>query len=60
VTGQVIKVQGGLAQRLQGWRPLTQVTSDKAWTIDELEAARDRLLGNTPVGVPPFMVDFQG
>ncbi|HWW52793.1 MAG TPA: SDR family oxidoreductase [Acidimicrobiales bacterium] len=60
VSGQVIKVQGGLAQRLSGWRPLTQVTADKAWTIDELEAARDRLLGDTPVGVPPFMVDFQG
>jgi NAD(P)-dependent dehydrogenase (short-subunit alcohol dehydrogenase family) len=60
VSGQVIKVQGGLAQRMQGWRPLTQVTVDKEWTIDEFESVRDELLGLTPAGVPPFMVEFQG
>jgi NAD(P)-dependent dehydrogenase (short-subunit alcohol dehydrogenase family) len=60
VSGQVIKVQGGLAQRMQGWRPLTQVTVDKEWTVDEFEAVRDQLLGDTPTGVPPFMVEFQG
>jgi NAD(P)-dependent dehydrogenase (short-subunit alcohol dehydrogenase family) len=60
VSGQVIKVQGGLAQRMQGWRPLTQVTVDKEWTVDEFESVRDQLLGDTPTGVPPFMVEFQG
>jgi hypothetical protein len=39
---------------------MTQVTVDKEWTIDEFEAVRDQLLGETPAGVPPFMVEFQG
>lgn len=60
VSGQVIKVQGGLAQLLRGWRPLTQATADKPWTIDGIEAARDILIGEHDTGVPPFMFDFEG
>ena len=60
VSGQVIKVQGGVAQLLQGWRPLTQATADKPWTISEIDAAKDTLFARSSPGVPPFFFDFQG
>ena len=34
VTGQVVKVMGGQVQLLRGWRPVTEATDDKPWTID--------------------------
>ena len=34
ITGQVVKVQGGVVQLLEGWRPLTEATADKPWTLD--------------------------
>jgi NAD(P)-dependent dehydrogenase (short-subunit alcohol dehydrogenase family) len=60
VSGQVIKVQGGIAQLLQGWRPQTQATADKPWTIAEIDAAKDTLFAKSAPGVPPFFFDFQG
>jgi NAD(P)-dependent dehydrogenase (short-subunit alcohol dehydrogenase family) len=60
VSGQVIKVQGGVVQLLQGWRPVTQATADKPWTISEIDAAKDRLFARSSPGVPPFFFDFQG
>src|SRR3954469_25356008 len=39
ITGQVFKVQGGQAQLLRGWRPVTEVTDDETWTIDSLAKA---------------------
>jgi NAD(P)-dependent dehydrogenase (short-subunit alcohol dehydrogenase family) len=55
MSGQVVKVQGGLAQIVRGWRPVTQVTSEQAWTFDSVDAARDRLLEGVDPGVPPFL-----
>jgi NAD(P)-dependent dehydrogenase (short-subunit alcohol dehydrogenase family) len=60
VSGQVIKVQGGVIQLLQGWRPLTQATAEKPWTIAEIDADKDRLFAKSSPGVPPFFFDFQG
>ncbi len=60
ISGQVIKVQGGLAQVIQGWRPASQITSDREWTIDAVNADRDKLFANIDSGVPPFMFDFGG
>jgi NAD(P)-dependent dehydrogenase (short-subunit alcohol dehydrogenase family) len=54
VTGQVVKVQGGVVQLLQGWRPLTEATSDKPWTIDTVDAARAPLFAKSGTSVPPF------
>ncbi len=34
ISGQVVKVQGGQLQLLEGWRPLTEVTDDTEWTLD--------------------------
>jgi len=59
VTGQVIKVQGGVAQLLRGWRPVTQVTSESEWTVAGIESARDALLGGQDTGVPPFLFSLE-
>jgi NAD(P)-dependent dehydrogenase (short-subunit alcohol dehydrogenase family) len=53
-SGQVVKVQGGVAQLLEGWRPLTEATSDKPWTIDSVEAARATLFAKSDESIPPF------
>jgi NAD(P)-dependent dehydrogenase (short-subunit alcohol dehydrogenase family) len=60
VSGHVVKVQGGVAQLLQGWRPQTQATTDKPWTVAEIDAAKDALFAKADPGVPPFFFDFQG
>jgi len=54
ITGQVLKIQGGLAQMLRGWRPVTEVKDDQAWTIQALADRRDQLFARTDPGVPPF------
>ena len=42
VTGQVVKVMGGQVQLLRGWRPVTEATDDKPWTIDRDRRGRRR------------------
>jgi len=59
VTGQVIKVQGGVAQLLRGWRPVTQATADTEWTIEGIEAVRAALIGGQNTGVPPFLLSLE-
>lgn len=54
LSGQVVKVQGGVVQLLEGWRPRTEATADEAWTIDSVEAVRARLLGDSDGSIPPF------
>jgi NAD(P)-dependent dehydrogenase (short-subunit alcohol dehydrogenase family) len=60
VTGQVVKVQGGQAQLLRGWRPATEATADEVWSLENIEANRDSLLGKLDTGVPPFMPPLEG
>jgi hypothetical protein len=55
VTGQVVKVTGGQVQLLRGWRPVTEATDDKPWTIDTVHANADALFARSDKGVPPFM-----
>ena len=55
ITGQLFKVQGGQAQLLRGWRPITEATSDDVWSLDSLDATRDALVDAFDTGVPPFM-----
>jgi NAD(P)-dependent dehydrogenase (short-subunit alcohol dehydrogenase family) len=54
VTGQVLRIQGGLAQIVQGWHPVSQVASDTAWTIEAIASARDELFAGLDPGVPRF------
>jgi NAD(P)-dependent dehydrogenase (short-subunit alcohol dehydrogenase family) len=55
VTGQVVKVMGGQVQLLRGWRPVTEATDDKPWTITSIDGASDALFAKNDKGVPPFM-----
>ena len=43
VSGQVLKVQGGVVQVVQGWRPASTLTSDAPWTIESIAKGRDQL-----------------
>jgi NAD(P)-dependent dehydrogenase (short-subunit alcohol dehydrogenase family) len=60
VTGQVVKIQGGVCQIIQGWRPLTEITSDKPWTIESIAAGRDQLFAKSEPGLPPFFLQLPG
>jgi NAD(P)-dependent dehydrogenase (short-subunit alcohol dehydrogenase family) len=55
VTGQVVKVMGGHVQLLRGWRPITEATDDKPWTIESINALAPTLFAQSEKGVPPFM-----
>jgi 3-oxoacyl-[acyl-carrier protein] reductase len=55
VTGQVLKVIGGQVQLLRGWRPVTEDTDDKPWTIEAIDRASSRLFGQRDRGAPPFL-----
>ena len=54
LNGQVVKVQGGQVQLLEGWRPHTEATSDKPWTIDAVNDAKSTLLAKGDGSIPPF------
>ena len=55
MTGQVVKVMGGQVQLVRGWRPITEATDDKPWTIESIDAAAPTLFAKSDKGVPPFM-----
>jgi len=55
VTGQIVKVMGGQVQLLRGWRPITESTDDKPWTIESINGVADVLFANSDRGAPPFM-----
>ncbi len=57
VTGQVLKVQGGLCQIVQGWRPISAATSDGTWTVQSIDAAREQLFAHSSPALPPFFFD---
>ena len=42
-------------QILRGWRPVTESTDDKPWTIDSINDAAPTLFKNRDKGVPPFL-----
>ena len=54
ISGQVVKVQGGQVQVLEGWRPLTEITDDKPWTLDSVSVRREELFAKTDGSVPAF------
>jgi NAD(P)-dependent dehydrogenase (short-subunit alcohol dehydrogenase family) len=60
ITGQVLKIQGGLAQIVRGWRPVTEVGDTKPWTIADLAAQREALFAKSEPGVPPFFPPVEG
>jgi len=56
ISGQVLKIEGGVAQIVQGWTPVTQITSTEKWTIQGLADGRAALFEGRDAGVPPFQV----
>jgi hypothetical protein len=56
VNGQVLKIQGGLLQIVQGWHPASDVKSDGSWTIESINAAKKELFANSDPGIPPFLL----
>ena len=59
INGQVVKVQGGVVQLLQGWRPITEATSDKPWTLDSVDATRAQLFAKSDGTVAPFFFSVE-
>jgi NAD(P)-dependent dehydrogenase (short-subunit alcohol dehydrogenase family) len=55
ITGQVLKVMGGQVQLLRGWRPVSEATDEKPWTITAIDEVADALFAKSDRGVPPFM-----
>jgi NAD(P)-dependent dehydrogenase (short-subunit alcohol dehydrogenase family) len=60
VTGQVVKVTGGQVQLLRGWRPISEATDEKPWTIDTINDAAKGLFRKSDPGVPPFLPPLEG
>jgi NAD(P)-dependent dehydrogenase (short-subunit alcohol dehydrogenase family) len=56
INGQVLKIGGGIAQILDGWRPTTQVSTSEPWTVAALAERRPLLFHDRDAGVPPFWV----
>ena len=52
MTGQVIKIQGGLVQVLRGWRPVSQSTDEAEWSLDTIAKVAPKLFESVPQGVP--------
>jgi NAD(P)-dependent dehydrogenase (short-subunit alcohol dehydrogenase family) len=55
INGQVFVVYGGYIAVMQGWTPAGALTTDKPWTVDEIEGRRDELFANRDTGIPPFI-----
>ncbi len=56
ISGQVLKISGGVAQIVQGWTPVTQIESNEVWTVDALDKGRATLFAGRDSGVPPFRI----
>jgi hypothetical protein len=47
-----------VAQIVQGWRPVTEITADKPWTIESINDGRGALFAKSSAGVPPFLLSL--
>jgi 3-oxoacyl-[acyl-carrier protein] reductase len=54
VTGQILKVQGGLLQVMRGWEAAAEANADEVWSIDRVNSEALRLFGEVSSSVPPF------
>jgi len=58
VSGQVVKIGGGVCQIVQGWHPITEITSGGPFTIEAIAAGKSALFATTDPGVPPFLLNL--
>jgi NAD(P)-dependent dehydrogenase (short-subunit alcohol dehydrogenase family) len=54
VSGQVLKVQGGLMRVMRGWEPAAEAHADDAWTIDRVNDEARLLFEQVSPVLPPF------
>jgi NAD(P)-dependent dehydrogenase (short-subunit alcohol dehydrogenase family) len=56
VSGQVLKIQGGLLQIIAGWHPVSNVKTDEPWTIEGIAKRKSELFANSEPGIPAFLM----
>jgi 3-oxoacyl-[acyl-carrier protein] reductase len=56
ISGQCFIVGGGTVELVQMPTPVSRITKDGRWELDELPAAATRLFGDRPTRVAPFPV----
>jgi NAD(P)-dependent dehydrogenase (short-subunit alcohol dehydrogenase family) len=54
ITGQILIVFGGNVHAMSAFKPVGRVTRDRAWTPEELVAAKGDLFKGVSSGVPDF------
>jgi NAD(P)-dependent dehydrogenase (short-subunit alcohol dehydrogenase family) len=54
VTGQILKVQGGLLQVMRGWEAAAEAHANEVWSIDRVDDEARLLFGQVSPSVPPF------
>jgi NAD(P)-dependent dehydrogenase (short-subunit alcohol dehydrogenase family) len=54
VTGQVLKVQGGLLQVMRGWETAAEAGADEVWSIGRVNDEARLLFEQVSPSVPPF------
>ncbi len=54
VSGQIVKVQGGVMRVMRGWSIGAEALADEQWTIDLVDREARRLFESVPSSVPPF------
>jgi NAD(P)-dependent dehydrogenase (short-subunit alcohol dehydrogenase family) len=55
VSGHILKVQGGVVQLMEGWRPATISRTTESWTIGRIDQASSELFKDIDRGIPPAL-----
>jgi NAD(P)-dependent dehydrogenase (short-subunit alcohol dehydrogenase family) len=59
ITGQVFGIAGGLVELYRGWTPVSSLTKDECWTVEELAGRMDELFGDRPSAYAPPVSPFR-
>jgi NAD(P)-dependent dehydrogenase (short-subunit alcohol dehydrogenase family) len=54
VSGQILKVQGGMLQVMRGWESAAEASADDVWSIDRVNGEARLLFEQVSPSVPPF------
>jgi NAD(P)-dependent dehydrogenase (short-subunit alcohol dehydrogenase family) len=54
VSGQIVKVQGGVMRIMRGWGIAAEATADELWTTELVDQEARRLFDKVAPSVPPF------
>lgn len=59
VNGQVVKIGGGVCQILEGWRPVSEITSTETFTVEGIAGAHAELFAGRESSIPPFLLKIE-